>query len=124
LWRSSVINWDGGAAPCCYLTDKTDDFGDVSDTPFSTIWNNPSYRAARELFKKGPAPEQTVGCLTCPVYTGSEAGQLRGHDVHSAKGEVVPVELPFVNGRNGHSNGGQQSTGHDEEAVVTPSKTP
>jgi len=32
VWRSAVVNWDGGLAPCCYLTDKSEDFGDRNET--------------------------------------------------------------------------------------------
>ncbi|NQW24386.1 MAG: SPASM domain-containing protein [SAR202 cluster bacterium] len=94
LWRSAVINWDGGFAPCCYLTDKTEDFGDANESSVKEIWNNASYTTARGLFKKDFTPEKWVGCLDCSVYQGSSAARSRG-----------PVDLqpaPFllqVNGR-------------------------
>ncbi len=83
LWRSAVVNWDGGLAPCCYLTDKSEDFGDVSETPVKEIWNGPKYTAARGLFKEGGEPEEWVGCLDCSVYLGSPAALLQrsGGDV-------------------------------------------
>ena len=78
LWRSAVINWDGGFAPCCYLTDKIQDFGDVNESSVKEIWNNASYNAARGLFKKNVMPEKWVGCLDCSVYLGSRAARRRG----------------------------------------------
>ena len=78
LWRSGVVNWDGGYAPCCYLTDAADDFGDASRQPVKEIWNNEHYRAARSLFQKGYTPTRYVGCLDCSVYKGSPAGRARG----------------------------------------------
>ena len=39
-WRSAVVNWDGGFAPCCYLTGKTEDFGDLNESSVREIWNN------------------------------------------------------------------------------------
>ena len=33
LLRSAVVHWDGGFAPCWYLTDKTEDFGDGYYSP-------------------------------------------------------------------------------------------
>ncbi len=77
LWRSSVINWDGGYAPCCYLTDKGDDFGNVTHDSVDSVWNNESYQVARGMFQVGAKVERHVGCVTCPVYTNSEAGQAR-----------------------------------------------
>ena len=78
LWRSGVVNWDGGYAPCCYLTDAADDFGDASRQPVKEIWNNEQYQEARSLFKKGYTPTRYVGCLDCSVYKGSPAGRARG----------------------------------------------
>ena len=78
LWRSAVVNWDGGFAPCCYLTDKTEDFGDASVSTIEEIWNNPKYATARGLFKDGDTPDQWVGCVSCSVYLGSRAARKRG----------------------------------------------
>ena len=78
LWRSAVVNWDGGFAPCCYLTDKSEDFGDASTDSIKQIWNNPKYGAARGLFDEGYTPKQWVGCLSCSVYQGSRAARKRG----------------------------------------------
>ena len=78
LWRSAVVNWDGGFAPCCYLTDKSEDFGDVSVSPIKEIWNNENYATARALFKEGFTPEKWVGCASCSVYLGSRAARRRG----------------------------------------------
>ena len=89
LWRSAVVNWDGGYAPCCYLTDASDDFGSVKSDPIKTIWNNSHYLSARQLFKKGPLPEQQVGCLTCSVYLGSKAATQR--ELADPRAAVVPA---------------------------------
>ena len=78
LWRSAVVNWDGGVAPCCYLTDKSDDFGDVNTSPVADIWNNSDYLTARGLFEDGYAPQQWVGCMSCSVYLSSRAARKRG----------------------------------------------
>jgi hypothetical protein len=82
LWRSGVVNWDGGYAPCCYLTDQKDDFGDLKTQRVKEIWNNRYYIAARSLFKDGPLPATQVGCLTCNVYLESNAGRKRGPAIH------------------------------------------
>ena len=85
LWRSAVVNWDGGLAPCCYLTDKSQDFGDLSKTPVQEAWNNDKYVTARGLFTKGHRPQAWVDCLECGVYLGSRAARERG-----------PVALPLL----------------------------
>lgn len=83
LWRSAVVNWDGGYAPCCYLTDADQDFGNVETHSIKEIWNNQHYISARDLFKGKENPPVKVGCLNCNVYLESEAGKRR----------TVPVEI-------------------------------
>ena len=78
LWRSAVVNWDGGFAPCCYLTDKEEDFGEVTNSSIKEIWNNENYTTARGLFEDGYKPEKWVGCVSCSVYLGSRAARKRG----------------------------------------------
>ena len=105
LWRSAVVNWDGGFAPCCYLTDKTQDFGDLNDFSVKKVWNNPKYTTARGLFKNDFVPEEWVGCLDCSVYLGSSAAKHRGPvDLH-----LEPVVLQ-VNG-NKMINGNRRAGG-------------
>ena len=78
LWRSAVVNWDGGLAPCCYLTDKTQDFGDLNQSSVKDVWNNTKYTTARGLYESNFVPEEWVGCLDCSVYQGSSAARHRG----------------------------------------------
>lgn len=110
LWRSAVVNWDGGLAPCCYLTDKAEDFGDVNVNSIKEIWNAEDYTTARGLFQKEYSPQKWVGCLYCSVYTGSKAARKRGPV--DLKPEVEPVPLivspsiePKSNGAGKHSAG-------------------
>ena len=78
LWRSAVVNWDGGFAPCCYLTDKEQDFGDLNESSVKEVWNNGKYTTARGLYGEKFAPKEWVGCLECSVYQGSKAARRRG----------------------------------------------
>ena len=99
LWRSGVVNWDGGYAPCCYLTDAADDFGNVNANSIKEIWNNEKYLTARGLFKDGTVPDVHVGCLSCNVYLESKAGKKRGpviplHLNGHKPGSAVPVATP------------------------------
>ncbi|MEE9324053.1 MAG: radical SAM protein [Dehalococcoidia bacterium] len=75
LWRSAVVNWDGGYAPCCYLTDAKDDFGNVNNQSIKEIWKNEHYLTARNLFRNGEQPKQWVGCINCDVYLNSRNGR-------------------------------------------------
>ena len=97
LWRSAVVNWDGGFAPCCYLTDKEQDFGDVSKETVGTIWNNERYTAARGLFK-GETPSEKIGCLDCSVFLNSADGKRWAARNGKMDGSVHQVELPMLNG--------------------------
>ena len=105
LWRSGVVNWDGGYAPCCYLTDAADDFGDIKTHSIGEVWNNEKYRTARGLFKEGFTPKTRVGCVTCNVYLDSAAAKKRG--------PVIPVEV------NGHVNGYKE----DSSVLAGPSES-
>ena len=99
LWRSAVVNWDGGYAPCCYLTDAADDFGNVSTQSVKEIWNNEHYKTARGLFKGTYLPRTKVGCMQCSVYLESKAAKIRGRMIplaqngHGPKQPVPPSEV-------------------------------
>ena len=75
LWRSAVVNWDGGYAPCCYLTDFKEDFGNVNENSIAEIWNSEKYITARNLFLKDELPQVGVGCITCDVFLNSPKGK-------------------------------------------------
>ena len=126
LWRSGVVNWDGGYAPCCYLTDAADDFGDASRQPVREIWNNDNYREARSLFQKGYTPTRYVGCLDCSVYKGSPAGLARGpvaiakpNGARPRRAVPVPVEVAVH-----RTNGASVSVGRNGAAMPSPNGAP
>lgn len=72
LWRSLVINWDGGVAPCCIPFDGKDDFGNLETEPFAAIWNNPCFVSSRKAFGNArkrdllPATYCTLHCTGWP----------------------------------------------------------
>ena len=119
LWRSAVINWDGGFAPCCYLTDKTQDFGDLNKSSVEEVWNNEKYTTARGLFNTDFVPREWVGCLDCSVYLGSSAARKRGPvDFH-----VEPVVIPVNVATSGNENEAKgESQGPGPEGIYS-SKT-
>lgn len=68
LWRTTVINYDGGVSPCCYIDDKNTDFGNITHDSFRNIWSGRLYRSARSLFSSNDskAKDQTI-CGSCNV---------------------------------------------------------
>ena len=103
LWRSGVVNWDGGYAPCCYLTDASDDFGDVNTHTIKQIWNNDHYISARSLFREGAVPKTRVGCQDCSVYLESSAARKRGPVVPLHLNGLVPGERLGAEAPSTHS---------------------
>ena len=113
LWRSAVVNWDGGFAPCCYLTDKEEDFGEVTKSSIKEIWNNENYTTARGLFDDGYKPEKWVGCVSCSVYLGSRAARKRGP-------MALQPESAYVAPANGSDADGTAETPEDTSEVLIP----
>ena len=100
LWRSGVVNWDGGYAPCCYLTDAADDFGSVKTSSIKEIWNNQDYVTARGLFQENFEPQKYVGCMDCNVYQESKAAQKRGMlQFERSNGHKPAAAVPMVDDR-------------------------
>lgn len=63
LWSSIVINADKNISPCCILTNKKDDFGNV-DESIDKVWNNNNYQNARKLFSNENILDKTF-CQQC-----------------------------------------------------------
>ncbi len=72
LYRSMVVNADGGVSPCCVVYKKNRDFAQLDDAPLDipAIWNNEKFQSARSLF----SPEVVAGkrrptvCDTCDIF--------------------------------------------------------
>ncbi len=72
LYRSMVINPDGGVSPCCIVYDQRRDFDDLSthaDIDIGTVWNNERFRSARSLYSAIDLPNRpkTV-CDGCDIF--------------------------------------------------------
>lgn len=97
LWRTIVLNSDGGIAPCCFLYFKKDDFGNYDySNNLNDIISNPIYITARRLFKsslmnKLPKDLQHP-CLKCifvhrqPHLTGYLASNPYAKQAHRTGG--------------------------------------
>ncbi len=71
LWRSIVVNADSGVAPCCYMYDRSHDFGRVDEQSIQDVRHNETYVMARRLFDDRRAhelpPDLLHPCLLCGV---------------------------------------------------------
>ena len=117
-WRSAVVNWDGGFAPCCYLTDKTQDFGDLNQSSVKEIWNNDKYKAARALYQKNFVPGEWIGCLDCSVYQGSKSARCRG----PVDLQREPLVLQITGAKSVNGDGARPENGLSGPEVVTVSQ--
>jgi len=73
-WYNVMVNWDGCVAPCGSIYDvQKHAYGNMLQEPFTKIWNNDKYRAARrEIAGRPPSGPDTI-CRTCkkngfPLY--------------------------------------------------------
>lgn len=69
LYRSMVVNPDGGVAPCCVVYKKESDFAQLPVTDIRALWNNDHYLSARSLFSATDAPRKldTI-CDGCDIF--------------------------------------------------------
>ena len=73
LYRSMVVNADGGISPCCIVYQEKRDFDDLRTVEgpidIMKVWNNDHYRSARSLFSAVDIDKrkQTV-CDVCDLF--------------------------------------------------------
>lgn len=69
LYRSMVVNPDGGVAPCCVVDKKDSDFAQLPATDLHGVWNNDHYQSGRALFSPQKADKQieTI-CDGCDIF--------------------------------------------------------
>jgi MoaA/NifB/PqqE/SkfB family radical SAM enzyme len=72
LYRSMVINSDGGVSPCCIVYKQQRDFAALSpQQPVNVleVWNNEMYRSARALFAGShDQPRPSTVCHGCDIF--------------------------------------------------------
>lgn len=49
IWYGSVITWDRQVLPCCFDKDAKFSLGNLSNTPFDTVWSNQDYHRFRKM---------------------------------------------------------------------------
>ena len=102
LYRSMVVNSDGGVSPCCVVYQKNRDFADLAgpDDPddVMAIFNNAKYRSARSLY----SPEKVEGrcrtvCDGCDIFAPHPS---KLNDA-PAKDRKPKLDLPDIAARTG-----------------------
>ena len=71
LYRSMVVNADGGVSPCCVVYRKNRDFGQLDENPIDVpkLWNNDKFKSARSLFSpKVIEKRKPTVCDTCDIF--------------------------------------------------------
>ena len=77
LWKSTVVNWDGGLSPCCVVDSESSDIGNVSQDAFNDLWNGSFMRDARAHFQpKFDTTTPEVLCSTCTLYAHHRNGGM------------------------------------------------
>lgn len=68
LYRYLVVNPDGRTSPCCVVSGEKNDFGDVAEAGFDSLWNNRKYRSGRSQFVHGGKVEVPTVCDRCDLF--------------------------------------------------------
>jgi len=71
LYRSVVVNPDGGVSPCCVVYRKNRDFADLNTPGYDVMkmWNNDKYRSARSLYSPVQLPNKRASvCDVCDIF--------------------------------------------------------
>lgn len=79
LWYSSMVNWNGAVAPCCF--DKNVDFsmGNTSNSSFSSLWRGRAYMDFRKkVLKDRKAVDMCRNCSEGYRGMFSLVKELRG----------------------------------------------
>lgn len=77
LYRSMVVNPDGGVSPCCVVYRGETDFAQLPVSDALAMWNNDKYKSARALFSPHNAPLQVpTTCDGCDLFTKYDKPRL------------------------------------------------
>lgn len=97
LYRSAVVNPDGGVSPCCIVPRQNTDFANLSsleDFNVLDLYNNEFYQSGRALFRK----EKSVGrvnttCDGCNIFARPAANPVK---IDSAMDTANELPTGFV----------------------------
>ncbi|MFN8544983.1 MAG: radical SAM protein [Candidatus Binatia bacterium] len=94
LWNQTVVNSDGGVAPCCGTFYREDDMGQLALAPgtpgattFREVWNGERFRQAREMYhSRASSAAKDHVCYDCPatiIWERWRAHEATGGDLES-----------------------------------------
>lgn len=90
LYRSMVVNSDGGVSPCCVVYKQNRDFGQLDEAPIDVpaLWNNEKFQSARSLFSPQVIDKRkpTV-CDVCDIFA------YHPSKVRPPRPQGVPIEI-------------------------------
>lgn len=81
LYRSMVVNPDGGVSPCCEVYRQNRDFAALGEGPIDVpaIWNNQRYRSGRSLFSAATVEDRVpTVCDGCDIFAWHPSKVRRG----------------------------------------------
>jgi MoaA/NifB/PqqE/SkfB family radical SAM enzyme len=98
LWRSLVLNSNGKVARCLVYQNVAE-YGSLHDASVHALYNDPSVRRARQLFRKRPVPPGPfpAPCATCSFYQRHHGGanQDKPESLGGAAARTRRVSLPL-----------------------------
>jgi MoaA/NifB/PqqE/SkfB family radical SAM enzyme len=97
LYRSVVVNPDGGVSPCCIVYRQDRDFANLSTMDTidpEALYNNPAYVSARALYSpKADVPHVRTVCDGCDVFARPK-GMPRRRPAARPAAPKAPAPLP------------------------------
>lgn len=93
LYRSIVVNPDGGVSPCCIVYRKQRDFADLNLPTIEpmVIWNNPKYQSARSLFSSHTITgRRSTVCDGCDIFERYPSKQIK----LPSENQLITIGLP------------------------------
>lgn len=93
LYRSTVVNADGGVAPCCVVYKEESDFARLPADNFNEVWNNDKFLSARALFSpKLPPTNVATICDDCDIFGKHKSKSFPGGRATVASASVETNE--------------------------------
>ncbi|HEU0119469.1 MAG TPA: radical SAM/SPASM domain-containing protein [Bryobacteraceae bacterium] len=92
LYRSMVVNPDGGVSPCCVVDKKHGDFGQLPVSDVRKLWNNDYYQSGRALFSPQNAANtvETI-CDGCDIFAQYDKPRRNGQKQPDSQPGLVQI---------------------------------
>lgn len=100
LYRSTVVNADGGVAPCCVVYKQESDFAQLSSESFEQIWNNDKFLSARSLYSSEDTPHVPTICDGCDIFEKHPRKTNLGKVNNAGSGLVEIGAIPSLASRD------------------------